>query len=125
LDLNSFDSSDIENILLTIRARGGRRFLAPLIFPYDNPENNWNTPFSAHLPNLARLTLNTEESNHALRSLRLDSNDLVSVFDPELQIEGIGRITDQSKAGACSIDIFYMRRVTSPKNILLVGLAKP
>lgn len=125
MKLNSFDSCDIENIAQTIRVRGGRRFLAPLDSLPDCSKIDFPTPFSTSLQSTARITLNSDESNHAIRSLRLECNDPVSVFDPELQIEGIGRISSISKGGSCIIDLFYARRKTKAKSILLVGLAKP
>jgi 16S rRNA (uracil1498-N3)-methyltransferase len=111
-----------------IKGRGGRRFLAPVpesagsgtqaITDQLSPESITQTL----LKTPASVTLPLDEAHHAMKVLRLKDGELVSVFDKEKQIEGLGILHfEDDKAVA---EIHVLRKSTKKPPALLIGMPK-
>jgi RsmE family RNA methyltransferase len=110
-----------------IKGRGGRRFLAPIHVQEEDLRAlgcqdlgdfslTLNTPVSSLLPK--------EEAHHAVSVLRLQENELVSIFDTEQQIEGLGFLKIPIDKTSVAAEIHYIRKKRTIYPSLLVGLPK-
>ncbi len=110
-----------------IKGRGGRRFLAPISLP-DGVSSFFSkeeTPQISHtLETPITTLLPKEEAHHAVSVLRLKEEELVSVFDPGSQIEGLGVLKNTHVKGSTFVELHYLQKTNTLLPSLLVGLPK-
>lgn len=139
-DLRSLDWQS-NSLQKQIKGRGGRRFLSNIPLPenslFANFYNTAHKPLSNSLEFSKSLTsetlktpliinLDKSEGHHATSVLRLKNNDLVSVFDKDKQIEGLGILHyDKGKTPDVLVELHYLQKTTTPLPSLLIGLPKP
>jgi 16S rRNA (uracil1498-N3)-methyltransferase len=111
-----------------IKGRGGRRFLAPIpessgsdthdITEKDSPESIIQTLLKSPVSILLPL----DEAHHALKVLRLKNGDLISIFDKEKQIEGLGVLHFENDNAVAEIHALRKSIIKPPG--LLIGMPK-
>lgn len=116
-----------------IKGRGGRRFLAPIpeipisedtgpVFQDVKDSHSAESTIQTLLKAPISIQLPSEEAHHAIKVLRLKDGELVSIFDKEKQIEGLGVLHFENDKAI--ITIHLLRRSTKKPASLLVGMPK-
>ncbi|HMO19164.1 MAG TPA: RsmE family RNA methyltransferase [Oligoflexia bacterium] len=132
-------SKDFKSNFRQIISRGGRRFVASIFGPegisvppgYKDLIDEHSRPFYLNLANLDQysclptLILSEKESHHASRVLRIKDQELVSVFDPLSQVQGLGKIEINNDRSPCGIKVHFLARILAPQSLILVGMPKP